>query len=292
MTAKPIIALIKELRERTGAGMMDCKKALEENDLDVEKAISWLREKGIAKASTRAGRIAAEGLTKAKVCQGCNKGIVVEVNCETDFVSRGDRFINLVDNITKEVLHNEPKDLDEAKALVDGFLTDATVALGEKIDFRRFEIVSSKEGEGLSTYIHMNGKVAVLVHLAKEDEELGRNLAMHIAAMNPTYVSKKDIPAAVVEQEKHIARELAKNDEKLADKPEKVLENIINGKVSKQLSESTLYEQSYVRDDAKKVSQVLKEHDNQVLKFVRFETGEGIEKKCCDFAEEVMEQIK
>ena len=143
MASKTLIEAIKELRERTGAGMMDCKKALEENDLDVDKAISWLREKGIAKAATKAGRIAAEGLTKATVCEGCHKGIVVEVNCETDFVSRGDRFISLVDEITKTTLHNGSQSLEEAKQLVAGLLTDATVALGEKIDFRRFEIVKT-----------------------------------------------------------------------------------------------------------------------------------------------------
>ena len=292
MASSNLIELIKVLRERTGAGMMDCKKALEENELDVEKAIDWLREKGIAKAAKKASRIAAEGLTKVVVCEGCNKGIVVEVNCETDFVARGDKFINLVDNLAQETLHNEPANLDDAKALVAQHLTDATVALGEKIDYRRFEFIKAEGEQGLSSYIHMNGKISVLVLLAKTDAELGKSLAMHIAANNPSYITKDDIPADVIEHEKNIARELAKSDEKLANKPANILDGIILGKVNKILSESTLSEQDYLMDGEKKVSQVLKEKNNKVLKFVRFQVGEGIEKRCCNFAEEVMSQVK
>lgn len=292
MASSNLIELIKILRERTGAGMMDCKKALEENELDVEKAIDWLREKGIAKAAKKASRIAAEGLTKVHVCEGCNKGIVLEVNCETDFVARGDRFIDLVANLAQETLHNEPSDIEQARELVAQYLTDATVALGEKIDYRRYEIIKASEGQGLSSYIHMNGKISVLVLLAKADEELGKGLAMHIAANNPSYVGKDDIPADVIEHEKSIARELAKSDEKLVNKPANILEGIILGKVNKLLSESTLSEQAYLLDGEKSVAEVLKAKNNKVLKFVRFQVGEGIEKRCCDFAEEVMSQVK
>ncbi|MFA5421854.1 MAG: translation elongation factor Ts [Bacilli bacterium] len=292
MASNNLIELIKLLRERTGAGMMDCKKALEENALDVEKAIDWLREKGIAKAAKKAGRIAAEGLTRVRICEGCGKGVVIEVNCETDFVARGDKFIDLVDNIAQETLHNEPADLEKALLVVDNLLTDTRVALGEKIDYRRFEIVKASRGQGLSSYIHMQGKISVLVLLDKADEELGKGLAMHIAANNPSYIVREDIPADVIEHEKSIARELAKSDEKLACKPAAILDGIILGKVNKLLSESTLSEQAYLLDDEKKVGEVLKSKNNKVLKFVRFQVGEGIEKRCCDFAEEVMSQVK
>lgn len=292
MASSNLIELIKVLRERTGAGMMDCKKALEENALDVEKAIDWLREKGIAKAAKKASRIAAEGLTRVRVCEGCGKGIVLEVNCETDFVARGDKFIALVDNLAQETLHEEPSDLDAAKALVAQHLTDATVALGEKIDYRRFAILKAADGQGLGSYIHMNGKISVLVLLAKANEELGKGLAMHIAANSPTYITRDEVPADVIDHEKNIARELAKSDEKLANKPANILEGIILGKVNKLLSESTLVEQTYLLDGEKSVAEVLKADGNKVLKFVRFQVGEGIEKKCCDFAEEVMSQVK
>ena len=292
MASSNLIELIKVLRVRTGAGMMDCKKALEENDLDVEKAIDWLREKGIAKAAKKAGRIAAEGLTKVRIFESCGKGLVLEVNCETDFVARGDKFITLVDNLAEDTLDNEPADIDAARSLVAQHLTDATVALGEKIDYRRFEIIKAAEGQGLSHYIHMNGKISVLVLLEKADEELGKGLAMHIAANSPTYITKSDIPNDVIEHEKNIASELAKSDEKLANKPAHILDGIILGKVNKLLSETTLAEQTYLLDGEKSVGETLKANNNKVLKFVRFQVGEGIEKKCCDFAEEVMSQVK
>ncbi|NCA96798.1 MAG: elongation factor Ts [Bacteroidia bacterium] len=292
MASNNLIELIKVLRERTGAGMMDCKKALEENALDVEKSIDWLREKGIAKAAKKASRIAAEGLTKVRVCDGCGKGIVLEVNCETDFVARGDKFIALVDAIAQETLHNEPADIDAARNLVASLLTDASVALGEKLDYRRFEIVKADKGQGLSSYIHMNGKISVLVLLDKADEELGKGLAMHIAANNPSYIVRTDVPASVIEHEKSIARELAKTDEKLVSKPANILDGIILGKVNKLLAESTLSEQAYLLDGEKTVAEILKAQGNKVLKFVRFQVGEGIEKRSDDFAAEVMSQVK
>lgn len=292
MASNNLIELIKVLRERTGAGMMDCKKALEENALDIEKSIDWLREKGIAKAAKKASRIAAEGLTKVVICEGCGKGIVLEVNCETDFVARGEKFIALVDSLAKETLHHEPADINAARLLVASFLTDATVALGEKIDYRRFEIIKAAKGQGLSAYIHMNGKISVLVLLAKVDEELGKGLAMHVAANNPSYIVREDVPASVIEHEKNIARELAKTDEKLLNKPANILDGIIVGKVNKLFAESTLAEQAYLLDGEKTVAEVLKAKGNKVLKFVRFQVGDGIEKRCDDFAAEVMSQVK
>ncbi|MFA5481484.1 MAG: translation elongation factor Ts, partial [Bacilli bacterium] len=229
---------------------------------------------------------------RVMICEGCRKGVVLEVNCETDFVALGNKFVDLVNTIAQETLDHEPADIESARQLSAQLITDATVGLGEKIDYRRFEIIKAKGEEGLSSYIHMNGKISVLVHLAKADAELGKGLAMHIAANNPTYINRSDIPASVIEHEKNIARELAKSDEKLANKPANVLDGIILGKVNKLLSESTLGEQSYLLDDEKKVADVLKAKNNKVLRFIRFQVGEGIEKRADDFVNEVMNQVK
>jgi len=292
MASNNLIELIKILRERTGAGMMDCKKALEENALDVEKAIDWLREKGIAKVAKKAGRIAAEGLTRVLACQECHKGIVLEVNCETDFVALGEKFVALINAIAQKTLSAEPSDIEKAREINAQLITNATMALGEKIDYRRFELIKAVGDQGFGSYIHMNGKISVLVLLAKADEELGKGLAMHIAANNPSYIERSDVPAGVLEHEKAIARELARGDEKLAGKPANVLEGIIQGKVNKLLSESTLVEQTYLLDGEKNVGVILKSKGNKVLRFVRFAVGEGIEKRSDDFVSEVMNQVK
>ena len=285
-----MIELIKELRDRTGAGMMDCKKALEASNQDVEKAIDWLREKGIAKAQAKASRIAAEGLA-AVVVKG-DKAIIGEVNCETDFVSKGEKFHKLVDDTLDVTLKSEPKSIEEAKEAVKSLFTDATVSMGEKLDYRRFEIVNKKAGQEFGSYIHMGGKIATLVVLDKEDPELAKGLAMHIAANAPKYVSEADIPADVIEHEKAIAFETAKADPKLAGKPEQMLQGIVMGKVKKILSESILLSQAYLLDGEKSVAQVLKEKGTNVLKFVRYAVGEGIEKRQDNFVEEVMKEVK
>ena len=285
-----MIELIKELRDRTGAGMMDCKKALEANDSDVEKAIDWLREKGIAKAQAKASRIAAEGL--ASVLVDGNKAIILEVNCETDFVAKGERFHKLVEDTAKETLANGYASIEEAKTGVAQLFTDATVAMGEKLDYRRFEIVEKAAGQGFGSYIHMGGKIATLVVLEKEDAELAKGLAMHIAANAPKYVKAEDIPADVIAHERTIALENMKNDPKMAGKPEAMLNGIADGKVKKLLAESVLGAQVYLIDGEKTVAQVLNEKGNRVVKFVRFAVGEGIEKRQDDFAAEVMSQIK
>ena len=285
-----MIELIKELRDRTGAGMMDCKKALEASNQDVEKAIDWLREKGIAKAQAKASRIAAEGL--AGVVVKGDKAVIGEVNCETDFVSKGDKFHKLVDDTLEATLKSEPKTLEEAKENVKALFTDATVSMGEKLDFRRFELVSKKAGQEFGSYIHMGGKIATLVVLDKEDLELAKGLAMHIAANAPKYISEADIPTEVIEHEKAIAFETAKADPKLAGKPEQMLQGIVMGKVKKIMSESILLSQAYLLDGEKSVAQVLKEKGTNVLKFVRYAVGEGIEKRQDNFAEEVMKEIK
>ena len=285
-----MVELIKELRERTGAGMLDCKKALEATNCDIDKAIDWLREKGIAKAQAKSSRIAAEGLAGV-VVEG-DKAIIVEVNCETDFVAKGEKFQKLVDDTAKETLAKGYASIEEAKTGTAAFFTDATVQMGEKLDYRRFELVSKAAGNGFGSYIHMGGKIATLVVLEKEDAELAKGLAMHIAANAPKYVVEADIPAAEIAHEKAIALENMKNDPKMAGKPEAMLNGIADGKVKKLLSESVLGAQVYLLDGEKTVAQVLKEKGNNVLKFVRFAVGEGIEKRKDDFAAEVMSQMK
>lgn len=285
-----MIELIKELRDRTGAGMMDCKRALEATNSDVNKAIDWLREKGIAKAQAKASRIAAEGLASVKVCG--DKACIAEVNCETDFVSKGEKFHKLVDDVIDATLANNVKDIDAAKEATKALFTDATVSMGEKLDYRRFEVVTKAAGQCFGSYIHMGGKIATLVVLDKEDAELAKGLAMHIAANAPKYVSDKDVPAATIEHEKAIALEQAKADEKLKNKPENVLQGIVEGKVRKLLSESILSSQAYLLDPDKSVGQALKEKGINVVKFIRYAVGEGIEKRVDNFAEEVMKEVK
>jgi elongation factor Ts len=272
------IDMIKALRERTGAGMMDCKRALQEKDGNLEAAVDYLREKGIAKAATKATRIAAEGLTNVKFCEKCNKGIIVEVNCETDFVSSSEKFRKLVDDVTALLLKEEPKDLDAAKALSQSLFADATVAMGEKFDLRRFVIVKPAAGQGVASYIHMGGKISVLAILSKPSEELAKPLAMHIAANNPLYIDLKDVPSADREREKGVAAAEVAADPKLTGKPDQVKAMIVEKKVDKVLSESCLALQNYLMDDTKTVGQVLKENGLQVISFIRYQVGEGIAK--------------
>ena len=288
-----LIDLIKQLRDRTGAGLMDCKAALLNNDEDLDKATDWLREKGLAKAAKKADRIAAEGLALTKTCEKCGKTVILEVNCETDFVAKGDAFKELVENVAGTILKEEPKDVDTAKELTTGLFTDATVKMGEKFDLRRFEIIE-KGNNFVYTYIHMGGKIAVVVVLDKEDAELGKGLAMHIAANNPSYLNTEAIGSDAIEHETKIQLEAAKQDPKLAGKPEEMLKKIIGGKVNKYFAEMVLVEQPYLLDteSGKKVGQVLQEKKTNVIKYVRYQVGEGIEKRKDDFASEVMSQMK
>ena len=285
------IELIKILRERTGAGMMDCKRALDETNNDVDKATDWLREKGIAKQAKKADRIAAEGLALIEKCC-CGAACVGEVNCETDFVANSDPFKALVSECCKKALSTKPADVAALSEAVKAEFTDAAVKLGEKLTIRRFDIVYTNEGEGLGTYIHQGGKIAVIVRLEKDNPELAKGLAMQIAANSPKYVLESDIPASVIEAETKIQLEASKNDPKLANKPEAALANIVKGKVHKILSESVLAEQDYLLDPSKKVGDVLKAADNKVLQFIRYQVGEGLEKRHDDFAKEVMAQVK
>ncbi|MCQ2815350.1 MAG: translation elongation factor Ts [Bacilli bacterium] len=290
--ADNLIDLIKVLRDRTGAGLMDCKGALLANDCDLDKASDWLREKGLAKAAKKADRIAAEGLALAVTCPTCGNTVVLEVNCETDFVAKGDAFRDLVTEVAKVILSKNPTNVEEAKALTVDLFTDATVKMGEKFDLRRFEVFPAKSGEQISTYIHMGGKLATVVVLNKEDAELGNQLAMHICANNPSYLTMEDVPSEAKEHELSIQREAAKTDEKLANKPAEVLDKILQGKISKYFAEMTLEAQPFLMDDSKTVGQILSEKGVKVLKFVRYQVGEGIEKRHDDFASEVMSQTK
>ncbi len=286
-----LIELIKVLRERTGAGLMDCKGALLANDCDLDKASDYLREKGLAKAAKKADRIAAEGLALAVTCQKCGATVILEVNCETDFVAKGDAFRELVNSVAEVILAKRPASIEEAKEATSELFTDATVKMGEKFDLRRFEIVE-KGNTFITTYIHMGGKIATLVVLDKEEPELGKGIAMHVAANNPQYLSTEEIPAASVEHEKEIQLAAAKNDEKLANKPEAMLTKIIEAKVNKYFAEMVLTAQPYLLDDSKTVGQALSEKSAKVLRFVRYQVGEGIEKRKDDFASEVMSQVK
>ncbi len=283
---------IKELRLRTGAGMVDCKKALEESNNDVEKAITWLREKGISKAAKKADRIAAEGLTSVVVDN--NYAAIIEVNSETDFASKNEKFGALVKQIEHLIITQKPTSMENALALKDGnetltqILINATATIGEKISFRRFELVKKSDNEVFGSYIHMGGKIATLVVIAgTQNHDCAKDVAMHIAALNPSYIATSDIPSTVVENETHVQLAAAKNDPDLASKPEKVLQGIVRGRVNKALFESCLLEQLFVKDSTINVGKYVASFGGKVIKFIRFMVGEGIEKKESNFAEEV-----
>lgn len=284
------VALIKQLRDRTGAGMTDCKKALEETNNDIEAACDWLREKGIAKAAKKSSRIAAEGTTL--VLTSGEDAVILEVNSETDFVAKSEPFKSLVREVAEVLLSVKPSTLEAGKEATQELFTNATVKIGEKLDLRRFEIVHLDAGQTFGTYIHMGGKISVLTVLNGEDAEIAQGLSMHIAANRPLYVATADIPAEAIENETAIQMEASKTDEKLKDKPANVLENIIRGKVSKYFAESVLTEQEYLLEPGTKVGAYLKSHKVSVNRFIRFETGEGIAKRVENFAEEVQKQMQ
>lgn len=284
------IELIKVLRDRTGAGMMDCKAALDATNNDVDKACDWLREKGIAKQAKKADRIAAEGL--ALITKKDNRVVVTEVNCETDFVAKSDAFKELVLSINEILLDKTPATVEEANDLCSTLFTDATVKLGEKLSLRRFEIVNATEGQGIGSYVHMGGKTAVVTVLEHDDPELAKDLALHVCANSPKYITLESVDEEALAKERALQEESVHNDEKLKNKPEAALKNIIDGKVRKVFSEVTLLEQEFVKDPSKTVKDILKERNNSVVRFVRYSVGEGLEKRVDNFAEEVMAQAK
>lgn len=286
--------MVKELREKTGAGMMDCKKALVETDGDMEKAIDLLREKGIAKAAKKSDRIASEGMTH--VVSNDKHAIVLEVNAETDFVAKNDKFQELVEKLANHLLAVRPASLEDAlkTEIEDGvtvqeYITEAITKIGENISLRRFDITEKGENCAFGEYIHMNGRIGVVVLLnGTTDSAVAKDIAMHIAAINPKYISREDVDAEELAHEKEVLTQQALNE----GKPENIVEKMVEGRLKKWLSEISLLDQPFVKDPDMTVGEYAKKHGATVESFVRFEVGEGIEKKEDNFVEEVMSQVK
>lgn len=278
MAAKVTIDQIKELRDRTGAGLMNCKEALIEADADIEKAIDILREKGIAKAAKKAGRVAAEGLALVKTGEG--KAVVAEINCETDFVSSSDKFHDFTAKVMDELFAKGCKTLEEAQEATKDLFAEATIAMGEKFLLRRYAFLELKDGEAFGSYIHMGGKIAALAVLSKDLGEANRGIAMTIASAAPEYLTLADVPAADRERELAIAQKEVAEDPKLASKPENVKAMIAQRKVDSRLGENCLEAKPYALDPDGKllVSQFLKEKGAKVVTFVRYLVGEGVDK--------------
>ena len=287
-------ALVKELRERTGAGMMDCKKVLTETDGDLEKASELLRERGIAKAAKKSGRVAAEGMVEAYISEDGKVGAIVEVNSETDFVAKNQEFRTFVMDIAKQVVKNNPKTVEdllqepaifEEGKTVNESLIGKIATIGENISIRRFARFETTDGL-IEKYIHGDGKIAVLVNMTSGNKELAKDVCMQIAAARPEFVSREQVPAERLEKEKEILKAQTMNE----GKPEAIAEKIVMGRINKFYEEICLVDQEFVKDPSQKVSNILK--DAKVVEFARFEIGEGIEKKEENFAEEVMKQLK
>ncbi len=285
-------SLIKELRDLSGAGLMKSKKALEASNNDIDEAIDYLRKKGISKAAKKADRVAAEGLSTV-VIDG-NNASIVEVNCETDFVAKNEKFVNLVNKIADLIVKNDVKTMEEAMSLSteEGTLNDTivnfTATIGEKISFRRFARLSKTDSQNFGSYIHMGGRIAVLTLLEGADEETAKDVSMHAAAMRPSYVKREDVPAEEVERETSVLKEQAMNE----GKPAEIAEKMVNGRINKFYKEICLEEQDFVKDSDMTVGAFVKSKNDSIVNMVRFEVGEGIEKKEENFAEEVMNQIK
>jgi len=285
-------SLVKELRERTGAGMMDCKKALQQTDGNIEAAIDYLRENGIAKAAKKADRIAAEGLSYIEV-KG-NKAVILEINSETDFVAKNEKFVALVKNVADAILAAEPKTLEEALQVeaqggtVEAVINEGIATIGEKLSLRRFEVVSKTDADAFGAYSHMGGRIGVLTLVeGSTDEEAAKDVAMHIAALAPRYLDESEVPADVLEHEKKVLTEQALNE----GKPANIVEKMIVGRINKFLEEITVVKQKFVKDDSLTVEKFVASKGGKLAKFVRYEVGEGIEKREDNFAEEVMSQV-
>lgn len=287
--------LVKELREKTGAGMMDCKKALEACNGDIEASFDWLREKGIAKAAKKADRIAAEGLT-AFVVDG-NKAALVEVNSETDFVAKNAEFQELVKLVGATVVANNPADLDAALALdVDGkdlatVIAEKSGKIGEKLSFRRYTVLEKADDEVFGAYSHMGGKMTALVKLANATDEKAKDIAMHVAASAPQYIDRTAIPAEVLDRELAVlkAQAMEENAKAAKPKPENIVEKMVQGRLNKNLKEMCLVDQEFIKDPDLTVAKYL--GNGKVLEIVRFQVGEGMAKREENFAEEVAKQM-
>ena len=288
-------SMVKDLREKTGAGMMDCKKALTETNGDMEKAIEYLREKGITKAAKKSSRIAAEGLVLAYVSDDGKTGAAVEVNSETDFVAKNDEFRTFVQALAKQVAINNPADvealleeeyIDEAGKKVSEVLTDKVAKIGENMNIRRFVRFETTEGL-VESYIHGNGKIAVLVKMENADTELAKDICMQVAAARPEFLNEASVPQERLEKEMEILKAQAINE----GKPEAIAEKVVQGRIGKFYSEICLVDQEFVKNPDMKVSDLLKSKNAEIIDFARIEKGEGLEKKEENFAEEVMKQM-
>lgn len=283
---------VKQLREMTGAGMLDCKKALEEANGDIQKAIDWLREKGIAKAQKKAGRIAAEGLTNV-IIEG-NKAVIYEINSETDFVAKNDVFQKIVTEIGMLLLHNDVSEMESAlmiktdEGTLNDLIVNATAKIGEKISFRRFVKLVKQDNESFGQYLHMGGKISVLSLLEGDNDEVARNVAMHTAAMGPKYIRREDITSDDLEREKTILKEQAINE----GKPAEIAEKMVTGRINKFYQEVCLEEQSFVKNGDITVKEYVQSNNCKIKLIVRYEVGEGLEKRCDNFKDEVMNQLK
>jgi elongation factor Ts len=284
--------MVKELREKTGAGMMDCKGALEHTNGDMELAIDYLREKGIAKAAKKASRVAAEGLCSVLV-EG-NEAVIFELNSETDFVAKNTQFLALIDTVGQALVHTNVKtDAEALQVLVDGktieiLLADATATIGEKISLRRVTRVTKADGQGFGAYKHMGGRIAVLALLQAENDDVAKDIAMHVAAQKPLYLDRTQVDQETLEHERHVLTQQALQE----GKPANIVDKMVIGRLNKYLQDICLVDQGFVKDPDVKVSEYLKSNKNQVLNFIRLEVGEGIEKKEEDFAAEVMAQVR
>ena len=283
---------VKDLREKTGAGMLDCKKALEASEGNMEKAIEWLREKGIAKASKKESRIAAEGLSEIFV--DGNKAVILEVNSETDFVAKNEEFKNFISTVGNAILNSGVTTMDDAMNLklengqtISDYLVALIAKIGEKISFRRFEFVLKNDNESFGVYSHLGGKISVLTVLEGANSEVAKDVSMHAAAMRPLYMRRDEVPEEVLEHERGIIKEQAINE----GKPAEIAEKMVNGRINKYYKEVCLLEQEFIKDSDKSVEQFVKDNNGTIKKMVRYEVGEGIEKRNDDFASEVMKQV-
>ncbi|MDR2828619.1 MAG: translation elongation factor Ts [Acholeplasmatales bacterium] len=294
-----VMELVKQLREMTGAGMLECKKALEENNLDLDKAVQYLREKGIAKAAKKQSRIAAEGLCTVKA-EG-NNAILFELNSETDFVAKNPMFSSLISNFEELFLSSKVASTEDALKIVskgktvEQLIAEATATIGEKISLRRVTLVKKNKTQSFGLYKHMGGKIVVLSVLEGDNPEVAKNIAMHVAANNPRFLDKQSVDPETLKNEEHIIREVAikENEEAAKPKPAVVLEkNIIPGRLQKLLESICLVDQPYVKDPNITVSEYLKQNKTSIVSFLRLEVGEGLEKRVDDFAAEVAAQAK
>ncbi len=284
--------LVKELRDATNLGILDCKKALEATNGNIDAAIDWLREKGIAKAAKKESRIAAEGL--ANIYVSGNKAVILEVNSETDFVAQNEDFKKMVDDIGKAVLGSETKTIEEAAALevngqtVADYVVAMTAKIGEKLSLRRLEVVTKNDDEEFGSYLHMGGKIAALTVIKGQNSEVAKDVAMQAAAMKPEYTFETDVPEERVEKEKEVLKEEAMKE----GKPAEIAEKMVAGRLKKFFKEICLVDQEFIKDGDVDVKTYLKNNNCELITMIRYEVGEGIEKKQENFAEEVMSQVK